>query len=197
MNVQKLQNMLRNPGFEDGLFGWKFPKEAVIEVRPGYTGQSAVLVGNVLNEQVTLRQLFLDVPPNTTFHFSAMLKTVDVQYLEVHFLYRDIYDAERNWYGGKAGVITGSKDWRLYETTFVTPNVVTSVGVFPAVMFNRGEVWIDNAYLGQIPSVLRRVTLDSSPVKVAFNQPIGQAPFTIDIADGGKITVEVPPSVEV
>lgn len=202
MSLQKLQNMLTNPNFEDGLYGWVLYARPdgtplVAEVRPGYSGNSAVLISDALatTPRGGINQSFIDVPPNTTFRFVAMLKTIDVQDLKIHFLYHDVFDAEGNWYGGKGGVITGSKDWLLYETTFVTPNVPTKVSVYPALVFNRGEVWIDTVYLEQLAPILHTVTLDSSPVKVFFVQPSGQAPFTTTVADGGKIICEAPPQV--
>jgi len=145
-------NLFENPGFEVDLLGWwlytppdKTPLH--LDILPGYIGKSAVQVSDELGYRGGLRQYFQNIPPNTTFHYKAVIKTVDVEALETVVLHWETWDAEGNYYGGKLGSIQGSTDWTLYETSFTTPDVVTEVRLFPALVYNKGEVWIDEASL--------------------------------------------------
>ena len=145
-------NLLENPDFELDFLAWSLyiPPDKTplsISLPSGYMGRSLLLTNNKLGYRGGAFQYFSNVPPNTTFHFKAMVKTVNVEGLETTILYRDVEDAEGNWYGGELERISGSSDWTLYETSFTTPNVVTRVAVFPVLVYNRGEVWIDEASL--------------------------------------------------
>jgi hypothetical protein len=148
-------NMLENPDFEISFTGWSlqtFSGEEPIELEllPGYEGNSAVMISNELGYRGGgLYQEFYDVPPNTNFHFSAFIKTVDIDSLEARVLYYDIVDSEGNWYGGQAGRIQGSTDWTLYEESFTTPNRETTITLYPSLPYNQGEFWIDNVSLIQ------------------------------------------------
>jgi len=144
-------NLLTNPGFELDFLGWKLTRPSgtplSVSLPSGYVGQSLLLTSNELGYQGGVFQYFPGVPPNTTFHFKAMVKTVDVESLKAVVLYRDVYDAEHIWYGGHLTVIQGSRDWTLYETSFTTPDKMTDVYVYPALVYNRGDVWIDETSL--------------------------------------------------
>jgi hypothetical protein len=145
-------NLLENPSFELGFLGWRLYTPSgntplTVDILSGYLGNSAVMISDELGYRGGATQSFRDVPPNTTFHFKAMIKSVDVESLEATIFYRDVYDAEENWYGGDAGKIVGSNDWTLYETVFITPNAVTNVYVYPISVRNRGQVWMDEVFL--------------------------------------------------
>jgi len=141
-------NQLTNPGFELEFLGWRLTAHGLnVSFPTGYVGKSLLLTSNVLGYQGGVFQYFPDIPPNTTFHFKAMVKTVDVESLKAVILYRDVYDAEKNWYGGHLTVIQGSSDWTLYETSFTTPDKITDVYVYPALVNNRGDVQIDETSL--------------------------------------------------
>lgn len=149
-------NLLENPNFERELPPWKLTTPSnmtplSVDILDGWKGKSAVMVSDEMGYQGGLRQSlggeWWNVSSRTTFHFKAMLKTVDVEGLELVALYRDIWDAEGNWYGGSLGAIRGSGDWALYEVSFTTPNITTRVSFYPALVYNKGQVWIDEVYV--------------------------------------------------
>jgi len=145
-------NLLENPGFELDFPGWWLltppsGKPMIMNLPSGYVSRSLRLTSNELGYQGGVYQDFFRVPPNTVFHFSAMIKTVDIEGLETAVLYRDVYDSEGNWYGGELKRIRRSADWTLYETSFTTPDRITKVSIFPVLVYNKGEVWIDETSL--------------------------------------------------
>ena len=149
-------NLLENPGFERGIQGWGLatPPGATpmrVDILDGWLGKSAVMVSDDMGYRGGLSQYFENVPPNTTFRYRAMIKTVDVEGLEAVVLYWDVTDEAGNWYEGSLQTIRGSKDWALYETSFTTPNVPTLVTLYPALVYNRGQVWLDEVYFGKEP----------------------------------------------
>jgi len=147
-------NLLENPGFERGSVGWGLSKPSSgsplqVSICSGYKGKSAAMVNNEVGYRGGIYQCFEHVPPKTTFVFSAMIKTVGVvsdAQLRAVALYVDMYDGEK-WYGKSWGTILGSKNWTRYEITFTTPNKTTEVTVFPALVSNKGEVWLDEVSL--------------------------------------------------
>jgi len=145
--------LLYNPDFEQGLLGWTMatPSDTTplqADIRPGYVGDSVVLNSNELVYKGGLSQNFRDVPPNTTFHFKAMVKTVDIEALRTRLLTFSVTTTDRVWIEGKyLGYIEGSNDWTLYEFSYTTPDYPTLITVLPVLVYNRGEVWIDEVSL--------------------------------------------------
>lgn len=76
-------------------------------------------------------------------------------------------------------------DHWLVGTTTITENPAT-IGPITA------DMTIVAVYV-EVPP--RNVTLNSSPIKVAYVTPAGTAPFTVQVEDGGNITVQVPDEV--
>jgi len=149
------ETLLENPGFELGTVGWYLytPSGQAplgVDIIDGWKGKCAVMVSDGFGYRGGLGQAFYNVPPNTTFHFKAMVKTVNIESLEAHVLFWDIYSGGR-WLNGKREVITKSHDWVLYEVSFTTPFNVSDVGVFPALLYNRGQVWIDEVSVEMEP----------------------------------------------
>jgi len=106
-------NLLENPGFEFDFLAWRLKTPSgttpmTVEIRPGYIGKSLVLTSNEVEYKGGFSQTLQNVPPSTTIRYKAVVKTVDVENLQTRVLYRDVSDAEGNWYGGDAGTITGS-----------------------------------------------------------------------------------------
>jgi hypothetical protein len=150
-------NLLENPSFERELLGWDAytPSDKTAlhtEIRDGERGKSAVMVSDEMGYRGGLLQVFGRVPPNTTFHFSVKMKTVSVDGLETVPLYVDVYDEEGRWYGTALPRVYGSTDWTIRENEITTPNKTTRVAFFPALVYNKGEVWIDEAYVDMDPS---------------------------------------------
>lgn len=150
-------NLIENPIFERDLIGWdlytppdKTPLQ--VEIRDWKEGMSAVMVSDETGYRGGLFQGFSKVPPNTAFHVSVKMKTVDLGGLETVPLYVDVYDEGGNWYGTALPRVYGSTDWTLLQNEFTTPNVTTYVTFFPALVYNKGEVWIDEAYVDMEPS---------------------------------------------
>ena len=70
-------NLLENPGFEFDFLGWRLytppDKTALlVDILPGYVGNSAVMVSDDLGYKGGFSQSFLKEPPNTTFHYKAV-----------------------------------------------------------------------------------------------------------------------------
>jgi hypothetical protein len=150
-------NLLENPIFERDLLGWDLytPPDKTplhVEIRDWKEGMSAVMVSDEIGYRGGLFQGFDKVPANTTFHVSVKLKTVDLGGLETVPLYVDIYDEGGNWYGTALPRVYGSMDWTFRQNEFTTPNVTTQVTFYPALVYNKGEVWIDEAYVDMEPS---------------------------------------------
>ena len=76
-----------------------------------------------------------------------MARTVDEEALEYNVLYYDMRDEEGNVVSASLKQERGSTPWTLYETIFTTPNKVTELHLFPVLVHNRGEVWIDDVVL--------------------------------------------------
>lgn len=175
-------NTLENPSFELDFPGWYIYTPSgrtplSVSLSAGYVGRSLRLTSNELGYRGGAFQSFSNVPPNTTFHFRAVINTVDVEALETSILYWEIFE-DKNWVdGGKLKQIGGSTDWTPYETTFKTPDKVTRVAVFPALVYNRGEVWMDETSLitegwqpPTIPVILNWYTLRSPWINGNPNQ---------------------------
>jgi hypothetical protein len=143
-------NLFENPGFEQDLLNWQLctPNSLSVDIRNGYCSKSAVLINSELNYGEGIMQSFINVPPNTTFDFKALIKSLDMGGLEWIALYYDICDGQGNIISGDLKPLNGSTEWTLYETSFTTPNTITEVHLFPALVYNLGEIWIDNTYVG-------------------------------------------------
>lgn len=139
-------NLLSNPNFEHGLMNWEKSGTSQAETRLGWSGNSAVLVSGETGFGGGLYQYFENIPPNTTFRLKARVKTVDVENLKTRILIVE-GQGPSGWFEGSLGEIPGSNDWTLHETTFTTPNEETTIGFYPAMITNKGEVWIDDTYL--------------------------------------------------
>jgi len=119
-----------------------------VNKQPGHEWYSVVMANDELEYRGGLGQGFSDIPPNTTFYYSAWIKTVDVEDLEARILFVDVEDSGHEWIESHEwGVLEGSHDWTFYETEFTTPDEITNLNVYPALVTNRGEVWIDEASL--------------------------------------------------
>jgi len=90
--------------------------------------------------------------PDTKYKFSAWVKFNNIKDGEVSCLVLS----------GPARVagptITESCDWRLVETTFVTPDVTPLAGgVRPVVLKNEGEVWVDDVRIAPVEDPDRNI----------------------------------------
>lgn len=151
---KKGPNLLANPSFEDGQTGWKkYEAEYpwTLEFRDGYVGKSAVLIGGQAGYAGGLLQSFPSLSPGDMFYFKARVKTVDVADLEAAILYVSMYDAAENWIGGgEIKRVHGTTEWTLYESTFETPENIDHMNVYPALLYNQGEIWIDEVSLNKL-----------------------------------------------
>lgn len=145
-------NLLQNPLFEYGSDGWELytppnMSELSVKIVDEDSGRSAVMISDKEGYRGGLLQTIQTVPANTRFHFKAMIRTSSVDELRVTPLYWNAWDSDENWYGGNLDAIQESVNWALYELSFTTPNNTTRVTFYPALVYNKGQVWIRNASL--------------------------------------------------
>ena len=83
--------------------------------------------------------------PKTAYKFSAWIKVRDIKNVKVQTLrVGPAVDCS-------GPTITNTRDWTLVETTFTTPDVPSPVvTLYPAILSNEGEVWIDDVTLVEV-----------------------------------------------
>jgi hypothetical protein len=163
-------NLLENPSFEFETLGWMLgtpPDKKPLDINVRDSGEDkfkcAVMVSDEMGYRGGLSQGFgfpsFTVLPNTTFHVRVRIKTTDIDNLKILPLYVDVYDAERNWYGSDLNAVCGSEEWTLYEREFTTPDKPTTVAFYPALVYNKGDVWINDTCLTMTPNPITATTI--------------------------------------
>lgn len=142
------KNLLNNGGFEEGVWNvYPISKAATFGLDPnvGYNGRYSALIEGLAEGQHGLWFQSVLLEPGVAYHFSAWIKTQNIDMLQVDLL---------QWEDRSTGIRGGSEkslenrtlDWTYVETIIVAPSS-SEIYLAPIVVYNEGKVWVDDVKL--------------------------------------------------
>ncbi|MFC1503800.1 carbohydrate binding domain-containing protein [Spirochaetota bacterium] len=139
------ENLLINPGFENGETGWEWWKNGAIVSSPVHSGSKAAMITlgsgylNVIQE--------IAVEGGKTYTVLAWVKPEGITSGYGRIIYR--------WYAGSTQLTTtyldpvkGTSDWKKVSTQVVAPNNATIARFFIGVIPGTGRAYYDDAVFG-------------------------------------------------
>jgi hypothetical protein len=159
-------NLVGNPGFEEGAAGWSLAELYAVDSTVAHTGKQSLRYHNVPGGPYLLARRAVPLRPGKCYRISAWVKTDRVESAETGAtLCLEWHSAEGYLGGAYPPGITGTSDWRqiVYETGML-PDEVTGGGI---VVYGRsgtsGTAWFDDVEVTELPEPLARFSFADAP----------------------------------
>lgn len=166
-------NLLKNPGFEEGLKPWATESDAIaLDTQVFRSGKQSLRLTNPTrrdtqaSQSITLNQ---KTPTPVLIQASSRGQDVEGQPDRGYCLYVDIYYTDGSpWYGTIHAFQTGTTDWQLGELYLEPEKPIRNVNVYLLLRNKKGIVWFDDVAVMEDPlrkgNIAREasVTVDSS-----------------------------------
>lgn len=168
---------VENPGFEDGMAGWKCPPNAVVDTNVFHSGRQSLrlAVKDRKKDDIYVKRQ-IPVQGGALVEVSCFVKTEDVTPTasEQSFgagMIVEWMDKAGNWYDSGAFVCGawGTKDWKRKTCTLRAPEQAGFVLVYLAV-HGQGMAWFDDFSLAEVRVPTDKVSPEDGSV-VSNNCP--------------------------
>lgn len=182
-SVVQMPNLVRNPGFEDGMYNWSsrgaYPT-GVIDDTVSYAGGKSLKM-TLYDETLTdsSKRSYQDqmVPVNggATYILRAYCKTEGRQgdsFIDAYFYKGTNVDKDNVGTYKSIKIDKGTADWKLYELTLDIPADAKYVRISPFAIRGTGSVWYDEISLTKVvgPNDLAYITVKADKTDLTVGE---------------------------
>ena len=150
-------NLVKNPGFEDGVAHWKLPQNgATATSDAAHSGKSSLHYANTDPKTYNLMVQFLDVEPGQYIRFSGWVKGKNIQNEKKSQgagIYMQSTDANGKYISGAfPSTPQGTFDWTPLNSEYLVPPNATEVAIGCYLRKGTtGEAWFDDMQASIVP----------------------------------------------
>ena len=161
--IARGQNLVANPGFEQGLAGWTNVGDATAVAADDHIahagGKSLRVSGATLDSSGGVMQtIAFDKPLQHPFRVSGWSKSRNAELGQDYNVYLDVHYADGTPLWGRiASFGPGTHDWQYSELIFDVAKPVKSIEVFVLFRKAKGTVWFDDIEVTPAPFSFRNV----------------------------------------
>ncbi|MEN6641000.1 MAG: hypothetical protein ABFE08_01005 [Armatimonadia bacterium] len=157
MYIPREANLLKNPGFEEGMTGWAAPgPQVAIDDKVARSGQKSLRLDNPTRQASQVSQgvsLNQKAPGPILIQASSKAEGVEGLPAADYSLYVDIYYKDgTKLYGQTYNFQTGTTDWQLGELYIEPTKPIGSLNINLLLRNRTGRAWFDDVALMEDPA---------------------------------------------
>lgn len=179
--VSSTDNLVINPGFEEGTVGWNAIGETDIVSADAYAGQSSLSFTSTGSGSRWSFSDALPAAPMERYFVGAWLKTSGAATADLRLFWRDEVS---NIQIVPIGSQTGDQDWTYYDAVIDAPPAITNAKIRIMATFptDGGTIWADNVHVVPLgmPANQPPIAQAGSDLAVVDNDNSGNEWVTLD-----------------